>query len=165
MTNNDQATTAAVNGESQKAIRVQAHPDALFDALTTVSGLAAWWTDVAGHGGTGGELSFSFDPPEPLVVRVDQATRPLSVRSSVISCDFLADWVGTHPTFTNVPVGDDGSELQFRHHGLTQELECIEQCTRGWDHFLESLRQYAETGHGMPRGSSAERARRIRERA
>jgi uncharacterized protein YndB with AHSA1/START domain len=155
----------ANNGEYQKTILTQAHPDALFDALTTLSGLAAWWTDVTGSGGTGGELRFSFDPPEPLVMHVDQATRPFSVQWTVTSCDFLPDWVDTRPTFTIIPVDGDASELQFCHQGLTQELECIEQCTRGWDHFLESLRQYVEVGSGMPRGSSAERARRTRVRA
>lgn len=147
----------------QKTIRVQANPDALFDAITTPAGLAAWWTDVTGDGGTGGELSFTFDPPEPLVIHVDQATRPLSVRWTVISCDFLPDWVGTRPAFTIVPVDGDASELQVHHQGLTRELDCIDQCTRGWNHFLESLRHYVESGLGMPRGSSAERARRTRQ--
>lgn len=156
---------AKVNGDYQKTIRVQAHPDKLFDALTTPSGLAAWWTDVMGSGDTGGELQFSFDPPEPCVMQVDQATRPFSVQWTVTSCDFLPDWVDTRPTFTITPVGGDASELQFRHQGLTQELECIEQCTRGWDHFLESLRQYVEVGRGMPRGSSADNARRMQESA
>ncbi|HJP79002.1 MAG TPA: SRPBCC domain-containing protein [Pseudonocardiaceae bacterium] len=146
----------------QKTMRVQAPPGVLFDALTSLSGLAAWWTNVTGYGGTGGELRFSFDPPEPLVIQVDEARRPLSVRWTVTSCDFLPDWVGTRPTFTITPADGDASELRFHHQGLTQELECIERCTRGWDHFLESLRRYVQDGRGMPRGSSAERARRTR---
>lgn len=162
MTNIEQPLAPVrTNGDYQKTIRVQARPDKLFDALTTLSGLAAWWTDVTGSGDTGGELRFSFDPPEPCVMRVDQATRPFSVRWTVVSCDFLPDWVDTHPTFTITPVGGDASELRFRHQGLTRELECIDQCTRGWDHFLESLRRYAEVGRGMPRGSGAEIARRV----
>ncbi|TKA06417.1 SRPBCC family protein [Actinacidiphila oryziradicis] len=68
---------------------------------------------------------------------------------------------GTRPTFTITPVDGDASELQFRHHGLTTELDCIEQCTRGWDHFLASLREYVEVGRGMPRGSDADKARRM----
>ena len=38
-----------------------------------------------------------------------------------------------------VPVDGDASELTFRHVGLTSELECIDMCTRGWDHYLASL--------------------------
>ncbi|MFD1931270.1 SRPBCC domain-containing protein [Nonomuraea mangrovi] len=167
MTNTEPSpgTHAKANGDYQKTIHVRAHPDKLFDALTTPSGLAAWWTDVMGSGDTGGELRFSFDPPEPCVMHVDQVTRPFSVQWTVTSCDFLPDWVGTRPTFTITPVGGGASELRFRHQGLTQELECIELCTRGWDHFLESLRQYVEAGRGMPFGGSADNARRLQERA
>ena len=148
------------NSDYQKTIRVQAAPDALFDALTSLSGLAAWWTGVTGSGDAGGELRFVFDHPEPCVMRVDQASRPTSVRWTVTDCGFLPDWVGTRPTFTITPVDGDGSELRFQHHGLTQELDCIDMCTRGWDHFLGSLRAYVETGRGMPHGSSADLARR-----
>jgi len=144
----------------QKTILVNSHPETLFDALTTLSGLAAWWTHATGSGETGGELRFYFDPPEPCVMRVDQATRPTSVRWTVIECDFLPDCVGTWPTIPIARVGGGGSELQFHHYGLTAELDCIDECTRGWDHFLASLRQYVEVGRGMPRGSSADLARR-----
>ena len=70
-------------------------PGALFDALTSLSGLVAWWTDVTGSGDAGGDLTFWFDPPEPCVMHVDQATRPTSVHWTVTACDFLPDWVGT----------------------------------------------------------------------
>jgi uncharacterized protein YndB with AHSA1/START domain len=148
-------TPAEASADYQKTIRVKAHPGALFDALTSVSGLASWWTRVTGSGDAGGELKFFFSSPEPCVMRVDRATRPTSVQWTVIDCSFLPDWVGTRPTFTITAVDGDASELQFRHHGLTPELDCIEQCTRGWDHSLESLRAYVEVGRGMPRGRSA----------
>ena len=93
-------------------------------------------------------------------MQVDQATRPTSVQWTVADCSFLSDWVGTRPTFTITPVDGDASELQFRHHGLTAELDCIEQCTRGWDHYLVSFREYVEVS---PHGSSADKARRLRE--
>ena len=58
------------------------------------------------------------------------------------------------PSFTITPVDGYASELQFRHHGLTPELDRIDMCTRSWDHFIVSLRDYAEVGRGMPFGSS-----------
>jgi uncharacterized protein YndB with AHSA1/START domain len=155
------ATPAAASSDYRKTIRVKGHPGALFDALTSVSGLAAWWTGVTGSGEAGGELKFYFGSPEPCVMHVDQATRPASVQWTVTGCGFLPDWVGTRPVFTITPDGDDASELRFRHHGLTAELDCVEQCTRGWDHYLASLREYVETGHGSPRGSSTATARRV----
>jgi uncharacterized protein YndB with AHSA1/START domain len=144
----------------EKTMRVNAPADALFDAITHPSGLAAWWTGVTGSGEAGGELRFFFDPPEPCVMHVDQATRPTPVQWTVTSCDFLRDWVGTRPTFTITPVDGDTCELHFRHVGLTSQLDCIDDCTQGWNHFLASLRQYVETGRGMPRGSREDKARR-----
>jgi hypothetical protein len=57
------------------------------------------------------------------------------------------------------------TELRFRHEGLTSELDCIEMCTRGWDHFIASLGRYVETGHGMPNDSPEDQARRVHEHA
>ena len=138
----------------QKAIRLQASVSAVFDALTTVTSLGSWWTRATGSGEAGGELRFFFDSPtEPCVMRVDRADRPSLVEWVVTECAFLPDWVGTRPTFAISPVEGGGSELLFRHHGLTPELECIEMCTLGWNTYLASLRQYVESGQGSPFGS------------
>lgn len=132
----------------------------MFEAITTPAGLTAWWTETAGSGETSGQLRLQFGPPEPLVIHTEQATRPTLVRWSVVECAFLPDWVGTHPTFTITATDEHHCRLHFRHHGLTEELECIDLCTQGWNHFLDSLRLYTETGYGMPRGSAADQARR-----
>lgn len=153
---------SATSPDYQKTLRVKAGPDAVFDALTTASGLSAWWTRATGSGETGGELAFFMNTPEPLLIRVDRATRPTFVHWTVTDCPFLTDWVGTRLTFTVEQV-DEGSELHFRHHGLTAALDCIEMCTRGWDHFLPSLSSFVEVGHGSPVGSEGDRARRSAE--
>jgi len=152
--------TRQLTSDYHKTIRVNASADTLFDAITDTSGLAAWWTDVIGSGDAGGELRFFFDPPQPCVVHVDQATRPTSVQWTVTSCDFLTDWVGTRPTFTITPLDGQACELHFRHVGLTPQLDCIEDCTQGWNFFLQSLRRFAEVGRGTPRGTDEEQARR-----
>ncbi len=158
MTTTEQVS--ATPADYQTTIRVKASPDALFDALTTVTGLAAWWNPVSGSGETGGELRFIMNAPEPLVIHVDEASRPRSVRWSVTDCPFLPDWVGTRPTFTITPVDGDASELGFHHMGLSEELECNDMCTRSWNHYMTSLRDYLEVGRGSPFGSAADRARR-----
>jgi len=143
----------------QRTIRVKAAPEAVFDAVTSLAGITGWWTRATGSAGVGGQVELWFDPPEPCVVRVDEATRPTLVQWTVTSC-FLDEWVGTRPTFAITPIDDDECELEFVHHGLTPALDCIEMCTRGWDFFIPSLRAYAEVGGGNPLGSEAERARR-----
>jgi len=158
MTSSEQLATTPV--DYQTTIRVKALPDALFDALTTVTGLAAWWNPVTGSGEAGGELRFIMNAPEPLVIHVDEATRPTLVRWTVIDCPFLPDWIGTRLTFTITPVDGETCELRFHHQGLSKELECIDMCTRSWNHYMTSLRDYVEVGSGSPFGSPADKARR-----
>ena len=151
----------ATHADYETTVRVKASPDALFDALTTVNGLAAWWNPATGSGETGGELRFIMNAPEPLVIHVDEASRPTSVRWSVSECPFRPDWIGTRPTFTISPVDGETSELHFRQYGLNDELECIDMCTRSWNHYIRtSLRDYLEAGRGSPIGSRGDRARR-----
>ncbi len=158
MTSTEQLSATAT--DYQTTIRVKASPDALFDALTTTTGLAAWWNPATGAGETGGELRFVMNAPEPLVIHVDEATKPTSVRWTVTDCPFLPDWIGTRPTFTITTVDADTSELHFRHQGLREELECFDMCTRSWTHYMTSLRDYLEVGSGSPFGSTGDRARR-----
>lgn len=145
-------------------VRIKARPEVVFDALTTTAELAAWWSPVTGSGLTGGELRFPMVAGQPpLLIRVDEAIHPTAVRWTVAECTFMADWVGTQPTFTIVPV-DDGCELTFVHRGLTEELECRDMCSRSWDHFVgTSLRELAEGGPGAPNRSPRDLARRAAE--
>ncbi len=153
------ATRAEASGDYEKTIRVKATPEALFGAITTIDGLAAWWVPrVTGSGSKGGDLEIFMGPPEPLVIHVDEATRPTSVQWTVTECTFEPDWVGTRPAFTITPV-DGESELDFRHHGLTSELSCFGICRPSWDHFIaKSLRDFVESGQGHPAGSPADLA-------
>jgi uncharacterized protein YndB with AHSA1/START domain len=144
----------------EKTIRIVAEPDAVFDALTTTDGLTAWWTPAAGSGATGGELVFTMNAPDPCVMHVDEATRPTFVQWTVTECNFERDWVGTRPTFTITPVDGGASEVGFVHQGLTPQLECIDMCRRGWDHYITILRDHVERGEGSPNGSPKDLARR-----
>ena len=123
------------------------------------SALSAWWTRATGTGSTGGELRFWFDHTSPCVIRVDDAS-PARVCWTVAECDFLDEWVGTHPTFTITPSESGRLEIAFTHHGLTPQLDCIDMCSQGWNHFIPSLGHYLDTGVAEPFGSPQDRARR-----
>jgi len=146
-------------------VRVAAPADEVYDLVTTAEALTAWWSPVTGSGRTGGELRFPMvaDQP-PLLVRVDEATRPGLVRWTVVECTFMRDWEGTQPTFLITPLADGGCELTFEHRGLTDELECKQMCSRSWNHFIgTSLRELAEGGPGAPNRSPRDLARRAAE--
>ena len=146
-------------------VRTNAPAEVVFDALTTTDALAAWWSPVTGSGLAGGELRFPMvaDQP-PLRIRVDEATRPLTVRWTVTECTFMRDWVDTEPTFTITPIDDTSCELTFEHRGLNDMLDCKDMCSRSWDHFVgTSLRELAEGGTGAPNRSPRDLARRAAE--
>ena len=140
---------------------IEASPDAVFEALTEIPGLGAWWTSVTGSGVAGGELRFTFDrPDQPCVMQVIAADPPSLVRWQSAGYDPLPVWTGTTVTFTIEPRGDAASTLLFRHEGLTPRLECYSDCSSGWGHFLPSLRNLVESGAGHPFGSPSDVQRR-----
>ena len=143
----------------QSQLTLSASADAVFDALTTTEGLSAWWTPVTGNGLAGGELTFSFGPGAKAVMRVDAAEAGVGVRWTNVAC-VVEDWVGTTLHFDIETLATGGTELRFRHAGLTPRLECFTDCQSGWDHFIPSLGAYIETGVGNPNQSEADLARR-----
>lgn len=48
-----------------------------------------------------------------------------------------AEWTGTELHWTVTGKGD-GSEITLTHVGLNEHLECLDVCTRGWQHFFET---------------------------
>ena len=134
-------------------------PDVVFEALTTLDGLSAWWTTATGDPTAGGEIVFGFGPDAHAAMRVDSAERGVGVRWTTTAC-MLEDWVGTSQHFDLEALPDGGTAINFRHIGLTPALECYADCKNGWDHFIPSLQAYLETGAGHPNGSDADTARR-----
>ena len=149
----------------RKTVRINSPAEVVFNAVTATELLSAWWSPVTGSGLTGGELRFPMVSDEPpLLIQVDEAIRPTTVRWTVAECTFMEDWVGTQPTFTITPLDDGACELTFEHLGLNDELECKDMCSRSWDHFVRtSLRELAEGGPGAPNRSPRDLARRAAE--
>jgi uncharacterized protein YndB with AHSA1/START domain len=152
-------SSEGLDQDYQSRLTLTASADVVFEALTTIHGLAAWWTPVTGEGLTGGELTFSFGPAAQAVMRVDAAERGVGVLWTNLACH-VEDWVGTTLHFDIEAMPTGGTELRFRHAGLTPRLECFSECKSGWDHFIPSLRAYVETGTGNPWMSEADVARR-----
>ena len=147
------------------SVPINAPAAVVFDAVTSTEALAAWWSPVTGSGTTDGDLRFPMVADQrPLLIHVDEATHPTTVRWTVIECTFMEDWVGTRPTFTITPIDESSCQLVFEHRGLDDELECKEMCSRSWDHFVgTSLRELAEGGPGAPNRSPRDLARRTAE--
>jgi uncharacterized protein YndB with AHSA1/START domain len=137
-------------------VRFAAPPDAVFDAFTTLTGIAGWWTEqVSGSAEEGGELTLGFpnsDGPR-VVLHVDSAERASSIVWSVRAVPRLPaweEWGGSRIVVRLDPDGDGGTRMEFEHEGLTPQLHCYDACSRGWDHGLAFVRSYVDTGTRRP---------------
>jgi len=130
-------------------LQVTAGTEQVLAALTEPDEMLRWWTSFTRSERDGDEVSLFTRHAAPLVLRVERPSAD-QVAWTVLSCDFLPDWVGTKPTFVVRP-GDGGTiAVAFHHIGLGPALACFDQCRAGWDHFLQSLTRYVDTGAGLP---------------
>jgi uncharacterized protein YndB with AHSA1/START domain len=135
-----------------RALRIQADAERVFSALTTLEGLAAWWTPrVSGRPLQGGDVRFEFEGlDEHLLMHVERAVPFTLVQWACLRHTDLPDWDGTKISFALTPSDAKSCQLDFHHAGLTERLDCYESCSAGWDHFLGSLVGYVERGKGSP---------------
>ena len=122
-------------------------PEKVYDALTTVDGLAGWWTDdTSGSAAVGGVLQFRF-PPGGFDMEVVDRRPSEHVAWKVV--DGPEEWVGTTVDWELRQDGDYTIVL-FRHQGWREPVEFMHHCSTKWATYLMSLKQLVETGEGAP---------------
>ncbi len=128
-----------------------ASPDAVYAALATIDGLAAWWTErTSGVTDVGGVIEFRFPgAPDPggFDMRVLEARPGERVAWEVV--DGPAEWVGTRVSF-ELRAEDGWTVVLFRHEGWREPVEFMHHCSTKWAVFLMSLKELVETGAGHP---------------
>jgi uncharacterized protein YndB with AHSA1/START domain len=125
----------------------QSSPEQVYEALTTLDGLAGWWAEkTSGETSRGGVLEFRFGPGgfDMKVVELDPGRL---VRWEVV--DGPPEWIGTTVRWDLRREGDYTIVL-FRHEGWREPVEFMHHCSTKWATFLLSLKQYVETGEGAP---------------
>jgi uncharacterized protein YndB with AHSA1/START domain len=132
-------------------IGVTSSPEAVYTALTTVEGLAGWWTeDTGGDSEPGGIIRFRFGgAPEPggFDMKVLEARPGERVLWEVV--DGPEEWVGTQIGF-ELSQEDGYTIVMFRHTDWREAAPFMYHCSTKWATFLMSLKQYVETGTGEP---------------
>jgi uncharacterized protein YndB with AHSA1/START domain len=132
-------------------VSVEATAQRLFNALTTLDGIAGWWTSqVTGYGLTGGQLDLRFAGLDEHITMTVESTVPDD--TVIWRCDRHTghpEWERTTITFSLIPA-EGSTTLAVHHLGLVPGLTCYEQCFVGWGHFLRSIKAYAEHDQGMP---------------
>jgi uncharacterized protein YndB with AHSA1/START domain len=123
--------------------------DDVFAALTTIDGLAGWWTeDTSGDAGVDGVIKFRFkDAPPPggfdmLVLETEPGQR---VEWEVVGG--ADEWVGTRIRF-DLKEEDGFTIVLFSHLDWREPVEFMHHCSTKWATFLMSLKKLVETGQG-----------------
>jgi len=125
----------------------------VYKALTTIEGLAHWWTEeVQGNDKIGGKIVFSFRSPTgelkgQMVMEVQELNDLKNVRWRCV--DGPVEWIGTDITF-ELSEQDHQTIILFGHRNWREAVEMTSHCSMKWAVFLLSLREYAETGKGRP---------------
>jgi len=119
-------------------------PDEVYEALTTVDGLKAWWTgDTRDVDGT---LQFRFGEGG-FDMQVLEAVPGKRVLWEVV--DGPAEWIGTTVRF-DLTESEGFTIVLFAHEGWAEPVEFMYHCSTKWATYLVSLKQYVETGTGAP---------------
>jgi hypothetical protein len=122
-------------------------PKNVYDALTTVGGLADWSTeDTTGSAEVGGVLKFRFPAGGFDMEVVEQ--RP-SERVAWKVVDGPQEWIGTAIDWQFRQDGEHTIVL-FKHQGWKEPVEFMHHCSTKWATFLMSLKSLVETGEGAP---------------
>ena len=134
-------------------IGIKSSPAQVYKALSTIDGLAHWWTEeVAGDERIGGKIKFTFrsgsgELKGTMVMEVLELNAQNTVRWQCI--DGPDEWIGTHIKF-QWSLQDDQTILIFGHRNWREAVEFTAHCSMKWAVFLLSLRAYVETGKGSP---------------
>lgn len=122
-------------------------------AVSTVEGIAGWWTrDTIGQSGPGGSFKVSFRSPsgDEIGKMAFDLTKLDTDKAVQWRCTAgPEEWIGTDVTFTLTQEGEY-TVLIFGHRNWREAIEFTAHCSMKWATFLLSLRRLVETGQGRP---------------
>jgi uncharacterized protein YndB with AHSA1/START domain len=134
-------------------IGIKTPVERVYKAVTTLAGLAGWWTEeVTGDAAVGGRIAFSFLTTSGallgrMVMEVQKLDENKEVRWRCV--EGPEEWLGTDITF-QLSEQDGQTIVLFGHRNWREAVEATYHCSMKWATFLLSLREYVETGTGKP---------------
>jgi hypothetical protein len=136
-----------VTREILHVVDVPAPPGDVYEAIEGPDGLSRWWTTKVSE--TDGVITFSFVPDvfDPQM-RVEQRVAPSTVAWTCVGG--AEQWAGASIRF-DVRPHEGGSRLTFRQgYGVELDDDSFGIYNFNWGYYLQSLREYCESGTGKP---------------
>ena len=129
-------------------VGIKASPSDTYAALSTISGLAGWWTtETRGDSQRGGVIQFRFGARGGFDMKVLELEPGKRVLWQVVAGP--EEWIGTKVSFDLRQEGPYTLVL-FKHQGWKEPIEFMHHCSTKWAMFLMSLKSLGETGKGDP---------------
>lgn len=132
-------------------IGIKSSVNETYQALTTLKGLAGWWTnDVKGESKVGGVLQFRFQLKEE-VGGFDMKILELQPDKRVLweVIEGPPEWIGTKISW-DLKLEAGWTIVLFKHEGWKEPVEFMHHCSSKWAIFMLSLKSLVETGKGSP---------------
>ncbi len=133
-------------------IGIKATIGKVYKALSTLEGIAGWWTSdtkgISAVGQTMTLLFYSLEGKEMGCMRIEVKDLQLDKKVHWYFHDGPAEWIGTEVTF-DLSEQDGYTIVLFSHLNWKEEVEFKSHCSMKWAVFLLSLKQLVETGHGQ----------------
>lgn len=134
-------------------IGIKAPAAKAYAAVSTVAGVAGWWTrEASGESQPSGSFQVRFrNPAGEEIGGMTFVIQQLNPDQGVVwRCTAgPEEWIDTKVTFA-LTREDDMTILVFGHRDWAQANEFMAHCSMKWATFLLSLREFVETGTGRP---------------
>ncbi len=134
-------------------IGVKGSSEKVYLALSTIEGLARWWTEnTSGASEVGKTIEFQFHGPNGKIIGgfIMDVLKQEPFKKVQWRCTRgPEEWVGTEIVF-DLKQEDDFTIVLFAHRNWRESSEFTAHCSTKWAVFLMSLKQLIETGNGKP---------------
>jgi uncharacterized protein YndB with AHSA1/START domain len=123
----------------------------VFEAISTINGLSNWWTkDTFGDNKLGGVIKFQFGGNTGAEMKVIESIPNEKITWECVGSPY--GWVGNKITFF-LDENDSKTRIRFSHDGWEEQGDSYAACCFSWGRYMESLRQFCQTGKGEAFGS------------
>ena len=135
--------------------QILASPETVYHAITTPAGIRGWWSNNSSIAPqVGGIHQMHFAKGDQIVTmqfKVDELQPGRRIAWTCIANDNPA-WINTQLVF-EIEGADNSVSFKFQHIGFKEQWKDTPPylaTVEGWHLFVNSLKQYSETGIGQP---------------
>src|SRR4051812_11666987 len=127
----------------------------VYSALTQIEGLSNWWTtETSGESKAGGVVEFRFSTFGVNKMLVKELKENETVAWQCV--DGPPEWIGNRISF-KLDDNAGKTRVRFVHDDWKEANDFYASCCFSWGRYMESLRQFCQTGIGEAFGSAGYR--------